>query len=174
MDASLAPPPPGHIVGHIAGHAADPGDPSEIPPGAGFPHGPFLVQPDGEMLPQGHPALRFAWRGRPCDARITEGRLRLSAAAGAVPYTAERPADRPGVFALIISLPAELPAGWRLRLLPDHRLRLETDQAMPTPITATVLVAAMVRFALALDGYLDRLELAGATAGSGRAGTVKT
>jgi len=126
------------------------------------------------MLPQGHPALGFAWRGRPCEARITEGRLSLSAVAGAVPYTAERAADRPAVFDLIRGLPAELPAGWRLRLLPDHRLRLETDQTLPAPITAITLVTAMVRFALALDGYLDRLEFAGVAAGSAKAGTVKT
>ena len=150
---------------------ATPPDPS---PDAGFPHGPFLVQPDGEMLPQGHPALRFAWRGRPCEVRIGGGRLSLSVVAGAVPYTAERAADRPAVFALIGALPAELPAGWRLRLLPDHCLRLETDQALPAPTTATALVAAMVRFALALDLYLDRLEFAGVAAGSVRAGTVKT
>lgn len=162
MDALLAPPPLG------------PAKPQLGPPEPPFNYGPFLVQPDGEMLPQGHPALCFAWRGRPCEARITEGRLSLSAVAGAVPYTAERAADRPAVFALIGTLPAELPVGWRLRLLPDHRLRLETDQALPAPITATALVAAMVCFALALDRYLDRLEFAGVAAGSGMAGTVKT
>ena len=162
MDALVAPPPP------------EPATLTAGLPETPFPHGPFLVQPDGGMLPQGSPALRFAWRGRPCEARITDGRLNLSATAGAVPYTAERAADRPAVFALIGALPAELPPGWQLRLLPDHRLRLEAAAAMPAPVTAITLVATMVRFALALDAYLDRLELAGVAAASGIAGTAKT
>lgn len=162
MEARLSSPPPG------------PDGPLNASPDAHFAHGPFLVRPDGEILPQGSPELCFAWRGRTCEARIADGRLSLSAAAGAVPYTAERPADRPAVFALIGTLPRELPIGWRLRLLPDHRLRLETDQMLPAPITAIALVGAMVRFALALDDYLDRLELVGVAAGSGRAGSVKT
>ena len=162
MDALVAPPPPET--------ATLPGGLPETP----FPHGPFLIRPDGEMLPRGSPALRFAWRGRPCEARIAKGQIAISAGAGAVPYTAERAADRPAVFALIGALPAELPAGWRLRLLPDHRLQLETAAPLPTPVTAITLVAAMVRFALALDAYLDRLELAGVAAASGSAGTAKT
>lgn len=162
MDLRLASSPQGPVA------------PSEGHPDATFPHGPFLVQPDGGILPQRSSALRFAWRGRRCDARIADGRLCLSAAAGAVPYTAERASDRPAIFALIGALPADLPAGWRLRLLPDHCLRLETEQALPAPMTAIALVGAMVRFALALDSYLDRLEFAGVAAASGRAGTVKT
>lgn len=144
------------------------------PLAAPFPHGPFLVTADGALVPLRAPALRFAWRGRPCEARIAQGQLRLSAAAGAVPYTAERAADRPGVFALVGALPAELPPGWRLRLLPDHRLRLEAQAALPVPITAIALVAAMVRFALTFDRYLDRLDSAGVAAVPGSAGTVKT
>jgi hypothetical protein len=162
MDALVAPPPP---------------VPATLPhglPETPFPHGPFLVQPDGGLLPPGRPALRFAWRDRPCEARIADGLLNLSAAVGAVPYTAERAADRPAAFALIVALPAELPAGWRLQLLPDHRLRMESATALPAPVTAITLVAAMVRFALALDAYLDRLELAGVAAVSGSAGTAKT
>jgi hypothetical protein len=143
--------------------------------GGGFAHGPFLVEPDGALLPLRVPALRFAWRGRPCEARIADGKLSLSAGAGAVPYTAERPADRPGAFAAIAALPAHLPGGWRLRLLPDHRLLLEAEDALPMPTSAVVLVGALVRFALALDPYLDRLESAGVAAAVGaRPGTAKT
>lgn len=145
------------------------------PPGGPFAHGPFLVEPDGALVPLRAPALSFAWRGRPCEARIADGKLSLSAGAGAVPYTAERPADRPGAFAAIAALPGRLPGGWRLRLLPDHRLLLEAEDALPTPMTTVVLVGALVRFALALDPYLDRLESAGVGAGvGGRPGTAKT
>jgi hypothetical protein len=127
-----------------------------------FPHGAFMVEPDGALRPQGCPALRFAWRGRPCEARIAEGQVALSALAGAVPYTGERPSDRPGVLAEIGRLPSALPPGWRLRLLPDHRIRLEAMSALPEPVQVAALIAAMVAFALALDPYLDRLEAAGA------------
>lgn len=149
------------------------------PPSPGAPddgrlaHGPFLVEPDGALVPLRPPVLRFAWRGRPCEALLTGGTLQLSASAGVVPYTAERAADRPGAFAAIAALPDGLPGGWRLRLLPDHRLLLEMQDELPTPTTAVALIGAMVRFALALDPYLDRLESAGVAAG-GRPGTAKT
>ncbi|MGG5823120.1 hypothetical protein [Falsiroseomonas sp. HW251] len=150
-----------------------------------FPHGAFLVEPDGGLHPRGRPALRFAWRGRGCEAVVTPRRVRLSAAAGAVPYTAERPEARPGAFALIRSLRRDLPTGWRLRLLPDHALRLEAECDLPEPGRAVALVSALVGFALALDPYLDRLESAGVApadaasgapgdAASGAPGTEKT
>ena len=149
-----------------------------LSPGA-FSHGPFLVEPGGALVPRRVPALRFSWRGRPCEARLADGKVNLAAAVGAVPYTAERGADRPAVFTAINALGGELPVGWRLRVLPNHSLRVETQAGLPAPITATGLVAALVGFVLALDPYLDRLELAGAmaggvAAGAAMAGTVKT
>ena len=154
--------------------------PGEFPHGP-FPHGPFLVEPDGALVPRRAPTLRFSWRGRPCEARLADGQVTLSAAAGEVPYTAERGADRPPVFAAINALAAELPVGWRLCVLPNHRLRVEAQAGLPAPITTVALVTALVRFVLALDPYLERLELAGAAAGAGgvatgaaMAGTVKT
>lgn len=136
-------------------------------------HGPFLVDPDGGLTPLRAPALRFAWRGRCCEARIEEGRISLTAQAGRIPFTTEDRAARPGAFAMLGAIPAALPAGWRISLLPDHRVRLANERAMPGGTTATELVGAMVSFALALDPYLDRLESAGVT-GPGGAGTVKT
>jgi hypothetical protein len=134
----------------------------------GLTHGPFRVEPDGALRPTGSPALRFAWRGRACEARIEEGQVSLSAAAGAVPYTAERPAARPAALAALAELPAVLPAPWRLRVLPDHRLLLESARPLSTPTTATELVTAMVGFALALDTYLDRLDSAGMEPGTAK------
>ena len=176
-----------HLVLPSQAHeaAAPPLPPGAFPhgpfPHGPFPYGPFLVEPDGALVPRRVPALRFSWRGRPCEARLADGQVSLVAGAGAVPYTAERAADRPSVFAAIKALTAELPAGWRLRVLPNHRLRVEAQAGLPAPITAVALVTALVRFVLALDPYLDRLELAGAAAGAGgvasgaaMAGTVKT
>ena len=126
-----------------------------------LPHGPFLIEADGTLEATRPPDLRFAWRGRGVEARLEEGRVRLSALAGAVPYTVERPAARPAALAAVTRLPAELPEGWRLRLTPDHRLRLEAAVALPGRTTATALIGAMVGFALGLDPWLDRLEAAG-------------
>jgi hypothetical protein len=154
----------------------DPACRKACPPDAPFPHGPFLVDGDGGLHPRAAPSLRFAWRGRRCEARLAGGRMRLTATAGAIPYTAESPGQRAGTLAAIGALPADLPAGWRLSLLPDHRLRLETEAPLPAPTTATALVGRMVGFVLALDPYLDRLESAGAAGppSADRPGMVKT
>lgn len=133
-------------------------------------HGPFLIDPDGRLNALRPPALRFAWRGRDVQAKIEADHLHLSAGAGALPYTADRAADRPAAIAAIGALPGELPQGWRLRVSADHRLRLEAAMPLPPVTTATALIGTMVGFALALDPYLDRLE----SAGVGDAGMVKT
>jgi len=142
--------------------------PHDVSPLQPFAHGPFLVDPDGAMQPRGWPALRFAWRGRACEARLADGRLRLSAAAGALPYTAECVTGRTGAVAAIGRLPSELPRGWLLRVLPDHRLKLEAERALPAPVTATALLGALVGFALDLDPYLDLLASAGIVAGTAK------
>jgi hypothetical protein len=145
--------------------AATPPASAASPPDAWpYPHGPFLVEPDGALRTERAPAVRFAWRGRRCAARIDRGRLHISVGAGHVPYTAERPAARPQALAAIAALPAELPDGWRLRLTPAHALDLEQECALATPLTATSLIAALVSFALALDAYLERLDSAGVAA----------
>jgi hypothetical protein len=128
---------------------------------APFSHGPFRVGPDGTLEPLRPPAISFRWRGRDCRAWLDGERMSLWAQAGEVPYTAQRPTDRPGAIAAVGQLPAALPQGWRLRLLPDHRVRLEAVLTLPAAPTATSLVGALVGFALALDPWLDRLESAG-------------
>lgn len=125
--------------------------------------GPFAVGRDGTLSPRSpdiRPALRFAWRGRACEALLAEGALRLRAVAGRIPSTAERDGDRAGTWRAVAALPPELPEGWRLRLTADHRLALEMET--PAGETAVALLGDMVRFAMAMDPYLDRLEAAGA------------
>ncbi len=127
--------------------------------------GRFAVTPDGTLTPRrapDPPSLRFAWRGRPCQARFDPGAIRLAADAARIPSTADRAADRPRAFAALAELPRRLPDGWQARLLPDHRIRIEAEAPMDSPSNATALVAALVRFALALDPYLDVLEAEGA------------
>ena len=70
-----------------------------------------------------------------------------------------------------IDLLLVMPTDCRARLLPDHRIRFEADVDLVPPTNATDLVAALVRFVLALDPYLDRLEAAGAGWAVGRAKT---
>lgn len=125
--------------------------------------GPFAVGRDGTLSPRSpglRPALRFAWRGRPCEALVGDGALRLRAMAGRIPSTAEPNADRAGTLRAVAELPPDLPAGWQLRLTADHRLALEVEA--PARRTAVALLGEMVRFAMAIDPYLDRLEAAGA------------
>lgn len=134
--------------------------------------GGFAVAPDGAIMPRQDPeppALRFAWRGRPCRARVDAGGIRLSADAARIPSTADPGADRPRAFAALAALTGRLPPGWHLRLTADHRIRLEAEAPLGRPSNATALVAALVRFALALDPYLDALESGGASAPSGSA-----
>ncbi|MBS7812155.1 hypothetical protein [Roseococcus pinisoli] len=125
--------------------------------------GPFAVGSDGTLSPRSpgsSPELRFAWRGRDCRALVTERALQLRAMAGRIPSTADRHADRAATLRAVAALPLELPAGWRLRLTADHRLALEMEA--PPGATAVALLGDMVRFAMAMDPYLDRLEAAGA------------
>lgn len=129
--------------------------------------GPFAVAPDGALTtppPPGAAALRFAWRGRPCRAEFGEGAMRLAADAARIPSTAEPGSDRRRAFEAMARLPAALPEGWRARLTPDHRILLEASAPLRSPANATALVSEMVRFALALDPYLDSLEMDGAGA----------
>ena len=126
--------------------------------------GPFAIDRDGILHPRdpaAPPALHFAWRGRACDAALTGAALRLTSCAARVPSTAEPGEDRERAFATLAALPRSLPEGWRIRLLPDHRVRLEAEARLDSPPTATSLIAALVRFGLALDPYLDTLENAG-------------
>lgn len=127
--------------------------------------GPFSVGLDGALLPRHagrRTALRFDWRGRACEAEIGDRAVTMAAVAARIPSTAEPGADRDRAFATVAALPPELPAGWRLSLLPDHRIRVEAAADLTGAPTATRIIAAMVRFALALDPYLDALEAGGA------------
>jgi len=129
--------------------------------------GPFSIDEEGALSPRSkerRPALHFAWRGRRCEAEVGDAGVTLAAFAARIPSTADPGADRERAFAAVAMLPRDLPPGWRLCLTADHRIRVETATQLPSAPTATTLVTAMVRFALALDPYLDTLEAGGAGA----------
>ncbi|NMJ41869.1 hypothetical protein GWK16_11500 [Roseomonas sp. JC162] len=130
-----------------------------------IPLGPFAVTPDGTLLPRAAdaaPALDFAWRGRRCTARLGPDGVRIAADAARIPSTADAGANRRQAFDAVARLPGRLPAGWRAGLTPDHRIRVEASAPLRGPANATTLVAALVRFVLSLDPYLDGLEAEGA------------
>jgi hypothetical protein len=132
--------------------------------------GPFAVAPDGAIgpaSPDTRPVLRFAWRGHACEAAVGPRRLTLRAWAGRIPSTAEPDACRASAFGAISDVAQLLPTGWAARLAADHRVRLETDQTLSGPVSAVTLIAEMVRFALALDPYLERLDAAGVAESAG-------
>jgi hypothetical protein len=135
--------------------------------------GPFAVAEDGAICPatpELRPVLRFAWRGHACEAAVGDRALTLRAWAGRIPSTAEPDACRASAFSAISEVARGLPQGWTARLAPDHRVRLETDCGLAGPVSAVALIAEMVRFALTLEPYLDRLDAAGV---SDSAGTAK-
>jgi len=149
---------------HRKSHGATP------KPAPGLPLGPFRVFEDGlvsPLTPERLPRLRFAWRGQDCHAALADG-LHLGADVGRLRSTASG-ADRAAAFAALPALRGALPAGCHLRLLPDHRLRVETRAELDAPASAISMVAAMVRFALALDPWLDEMALHAVTETSGRA-----
>ena len=124
----------------------------------------IAVMPDGAVAPASaaRPVLRFAWRGRGCAAELAPEGLLLSAWAGRVPSTAAGAARRRAVLAALPGLSRGLPARWRLRLSPDHRIHVEALCPGDYPARMTALLSALVRFALALDPLCDALEAAGA------------
>ncbi len=70
---------------------------------------------------------------------------------------------RPRCFALVHWLEKTVPPTWRVRLLADHRVWMETDTPMDLPITAVCLITEITRFALDLVPYLELMDEIGLT-----------
>ena len=61
-------------------------------------------------------------------------------------------------------LARSVPSGWRVTLLADHRVWLETETRIALPITAAALITEITRFLLALAPFVDLLDEEGLTA----------
>jgi len=145
-----------------------------MPLDAAIPLGPFLVDRAGHLHlrePHLRPRIAFTWRGRPIIGRLQDGRLEIEAMLGRIPSTAGgNPERRAALFTLLRHLAPDLPPGWRARLLPDHRLILDTADRMPLPIRVSALVGAITSAVLVVAPYLDLFEERGLAAG----GTAST
>jgi len=131
---------------------------------APLPLGPFLVDETGKLrfrLPGITPAFTFAWRGRRFGAMLEDGHVTLTCTVARVPSTASGADRREEAFAALRALPAIIPALWKLRLLPDHRVQIVSRQPMEWPASAPGLMQPLVTFLLALAPYFDLLEETG-------------
>ncbi len=128
---------------------------------APLPLGPFLVDETGRLrfrVAGMTPAFTFAWRGRRFGAVLEDGHVTLTSTVAQVPSTSSGTGQREEAFAAVRALPATLPALWNFRLLPDHRVQIETRQPMEWPASAPGLMQPLVDFLLGLAPYLDLLE----------------
>jgi hypothetical protein len=145
-----------------------------MPFGAPFKLGPFMVDSGGRLSPsepEKIPAFLFRWRNRVVRARLAEaspadGRLALQSTLGRVPSTAgiSDETRRPRSFAAMHWLPRSVPPGWRVTLLADHRVWLETETRIALPITAAALITEITRFLLVLAPFVDLLDEEGLAA----------
>ena len=135
--------------------------------------GPFSVDSEGRLSPcdpATSPAFLFHWHHRVVRARLDQadielGRLTLQVTLARVRSTASTPDDtlRPRCFALLHWLERTVPSAWRVALLADHRVWLETQARISLPITAASLITEITCFALDLAPYLELLDESGLT-----------
>jgi len=126
--------------------------------------GPFILEDGGKLTfrtADTRPSFTFLWRGRCFAVKLLGGRLAFSVPAGRVPSSAGGPVRREAALAVLRGLPSALPPGWRLGLLPDHRVQLEIEEDMAWPATAAALLGPVVSIALRMAPVLDLLDESG-------------
>jgi hypothetical protein len=144
-----------------------------MPFDAPFKLGPFSVDAAGRLSPcepAAAPAFLFRWHDRVVRARLNQanvetGQLTLQVTLARVRSTASAADEtlRPRSFALVHWLGRMVPPTWRVVLLADHRVWMETDTPIALPITAVGLITEVARFALDLAPYLDLMDEIGLT-----------
>lgn len=145
--------------------------------------GPFALARNGRFAPAdpgAPPAFTIVWRKRLVTVEIGDrlaspgepGTLVLEVALGQVPSTGVREmADarlmlRAKLLSAMRVIPAFLPDGWSLRLMPDHTVLLRASRAIEFPVSISELLSEVALFVLALDPYLDVVEEEGLAAPS--------
>lgn len=150
-----------------------------MPFDAPFRLGPFSVDSAGRLSPSeptAAPAFLFRWHDRVVRARLRQadaatGQLTLQVAPARVRSTASAADEtlRPRSFAFVHWLGRVLPPTWRVVLLADHRVWMETDTPIALPITAVGLITEITCFALDLAPYLELMDEIGLTPSNGAA-----
>ena len=147
-----------------------------MPFDAPFKLGPFTVDSTGRLSPLAPdvpPVFLFRWHGRLVRARLAQQSeaaddlaLMAEVALGRVPSTAGiyDETARPRSFALVRWLSRVVPTGWHLYLAPDHRIWLNVEKSIGTPITAAELLTRVTCLAMELAPYLDLLDETGVKA----------
>jgi hypothetical protein len=126
-----------------------------------IPLGPFLVEDGGKLTfrqKDTAPAFSFQWRGRRFSVRLADQRILFSVPVGRIPSTSAGAAKREAGVALLRALPAALPEGWKMRLLPDHRVQLETEQATEWPATVAALLTPVIALVMVVAPVLDLMD----------------
>ena len=124
----------------------------------GVPLGPFLVLENGSLAlrrPNSPPNFSFSWRDRRFAVSVHHDRMIVGGAVGRLPSTSSGGGQRERATALLRALSRALPEGWRLQLLPDHRIRIEAEHAMHMPTTASALMTPVVRLLLRAAPLMD-------------------
>jgi hypothetical protein len=128
--------------------------------------GPFLVQESGQLAlrqPGSEPGFTFTWRGRRFAVRIRQDSMSLSVPIGRLPSTSAGAGRRDAAMALLRALARNLPPDWRMRLLPDHRIQIDSERVMDLPATASALMAPVVGLLLRAAPVLDLMDECGLT-----------
>jgi hypothetical protein len=140
---------------------------------APFRLGPFSVDAEGRLSPRkpsSSPAFVFRCAGRIVRARLDPANaaawhltLQVTLARVCSSASTSDGTLRPRSFALLRWLERAAPTSWRVVLLADHHVQLETERRIDLPITAAALIGELTSFALDLAPYLALMDDIGLT-----------
>ena len=131
---------------------------------ASMPLGPFLVSAGGKLnfrAPDAEVRFTFQWRRRCFAVRLQDGHLNCAVPVGRLPSSTGGTGRREAAMPVLRALGQCLPAGWHLRLLPDHSIQLDTSQDLAWPSTAAALITPLFGMLMHTAPVLDLLEEAG-------------
>ena len=128
------------------------------------PLGPFLVDGAGRLAFRHSDTTRgfgFLWRANRCRVRLGGGTLSFTAVIGRLPSTAGGGGQREAALGVLRAVGKVLPAGWRLRLLADHRVQVEVEQALNWPTSMAALLTPVVRLVFCVAPLMELMREAG-------------
>jgi hypothetical protein len=129
-----------------------------------MPLGPFLVEGSGQLkfrTPDTAPEFSFLWRKRCFNVKLATDSLSFAVPIGRLPSTSKGQAQRDAAMAVLRALGRQLPVGWRIHLLADHRIQLDARQHLQWPATAAALLTPIVRLVLQIAPLLDLIDETG-------------